>query len=249
MAETLGFDPAQISTIIFDHGNTLVEFGKHQILYQNNELYKGLISRYGECDPADIKAVRDRQIVRPFQNGFQENNLYEICAELVREVYKVEPEKEDVQQLVQIRCKSYLYGMEPDQDLIRVLAGLQARYQLGLLSNYPISPPVHEGLRIVEIDSFFQAVVVSADIGYVKPHPLPFKAVLEKMNVRAANAVYVGDNWLADIQGAKRIGMKAIYTTQYVPYEKFDPEQGDFEPDARITHINQLPALFGLNDM
>lgn len=247
MKATLSFNPSDISAVIFDHGNTLIELGKRQILSQNTLLRDALVHIFGECDTAKLRAVRDRQILRPFHNGFRENNLREICTELVQELYGVEPDAEVVSHLEKVRCEAYLVGLVRSAGLRRVLEMLRTKYRLGLLSNYPASGPVVQSLSLLGIHDLFTGVVVSADVGYVKPHPLPFQEILAKLDVCASEALYVGDNWLADIQGAKRMGMKAVHTTQFVPYEQFDPQDGDYLPDGRIVHINHLPGLLGIS--
>ena len=63
------------------------------------------------------------------------------------------------------------------------------------------------------------------------------------MGVQPEATLYVGDNWLGDIQGAKRFGMRAAWITQYVPYEKFDREPGHHEPDLIIEHLQELAGL------
>jgi FMN phosphatase YigB (HAD superfamily) len=68
--------------------------------------------------------------------------------------------------------------------------------------------------------------------------------LLEGLELEAGQCVYIGDNWLADVQGAKGIGMRAILTTQHVPYEKFERREGDHEPDARIGHLGELEGHF-----
>ena len=55
--------------------------------------------------------------------------------------------------------------------------------------------------------------------------------------------VIVGDSWLADIEGAKRIGMQAILLTQYAPYEQPNQSVGDYQPDASISCLAELETL------
>ena len=38
-----------------------------------------LISTFGMCDDQRAKAVRDRQIMAPYNNGYRENDLKVIC--------------------------------------------------------------------------------------------------------------------------------------------------------------------------
>jgi putative hydrolase of the HAD superfamily len=93
------------------------------------------------------------------------------------------------------------------------------------------------------LSDLFEVIVVSGDVGYVKPHALPFETLLAGLDEKPENCVYIGDNWLADVQGAKRIGMSSIYISQHKSYEKFEPGPGDYEPDIRICHFSELAEL------
>jgi putative hydrolase of the HAD superfamily len=44
----------------------------------------------------------------------------------------------------------------------------------------------------------------------MKPHPSIFSAALQLVNVRAAEAVMVGDSMRQDVEGAIRAGMRAV---------------------------------------
>ena len=68
-------------------------------------------------------------------------------------------------------------------------------------------------------------------------------AQLEGLGLSPAACVHVGDNWLADIQGAKGAGLQAVHTTEHVSYQDFEPQPGDLEPDARIGALAELEAL------
>lgn len=92
--------------------------------------------------------------------------------------------------------------------------------------------------------SCFEAVVVSGDIGWVKPDRRPYQVLLDQLQSGPAECVYVGDNWLADVQGSKGVGLKSVLTTEHLPYEEFHPKPGDFEPDGRIDCISELRELF-----
>lgn len=238
------FSTDDISAIVFDYGNTLVEFGAVQVGHQNQALHRTLIELLGPCDANRIHAVRERQIVSPFENGYRENNIRDICAELVREVYGIEPSENHLKALVETRCTAYHHGVTLRNGLLPMLERLGRRFRLGLLSNYPVADPVRESLRRTGLDRVIETVVVSADVGFVKPHPLPFRSVLNLLDLPPERCLFVGDNWLADVQGAKRVGMKAVYTTEHRSYEGFLPQEGDAEPDATITDILHLEALF-----
>ncbi|MCK5529089.1 MAG: HAD family hydrolase [Kiritimatiellae bacterium] len=232
-----------IKGVCFDLGNTLIEFGPHQIKHVYKALEDGLIELFGSCDTEKLKSIRDRQIIAPYSNGFKENNLTELCEELIRELYDVVPLPDQVDKLFKIRYESFVDVIEIEPDVLSLLNRLKERYRISLLSNYPCGRSIRDGLAKIGLADMFEAVVVSADVGYVKPHALPFETLLNKFGESAENCVYIGDNWLADVQGAKRAGMASIYISQHLPYEKFEPEDGDFEPDVRIEHLSELENI------
>lgn len=82
--------------------------------------------------------------------------------------------------------------------------------KLGLISNFTYAPVVHASLRQLGISQFFNAAVVSEENGWRKPHKRIFADALERLQVRAEEAVYIGDSPLEDIQGAAVAGIKTI---------------------------------------
>src|SRR3546814_19281552 len=57
----------------------------------------------------------------------------------------------------------------------------------------------------------FEHVVISCDVGYMKPHPRIFHNALELMGVESEDAVLVGNSHRADVEGAKTLGMTTIW--------------------------------------
>jgi putative hydrolase of the HAD superfamily len=86
------------------------------------------------------------------------------------------------------------------------LAGLAAHgLALAVVANWDYG--LHELLRRHELDRWFGAVVVSAEVGAEKPDPAPFRAALERLGVAPDRALHVGDDEV-DEQGAAAAGMR-----------------------------------------
>ena len=81
------------------------------------------------------------------------------------------------------------------------------------------------------------AIVDSRSHGRVKPHPTIFQAALERLGVRADDAVMVGDSIEEDIEGARALGMRAIL---------IDRDDRHPEVEERLTDLYGLPAALGL---
>jgi len=117
----------------------------------------------------------------------------------------------------------------------------RAGLRLGLLTNafQPMWMRDKE-LRDLGIESFFDCRVSAADVGKLKPHPLPFEYTLRRVGAAPESSVFVGDSLSADIAGAKGIGMRAIW--RQLPGE--ERAAGDSRPDATIQTLGEmLPHL------
>jgi putative hydrolase of the HAD superfamily len=66
-------------------------------------------------------------------------------------------------------------------------------------------------LRALEIEIFFDAVLISEAEGVRKPDAEIFHRALRRLDVGAEEAVYVGDHPEADICGARDAGLKAVW--------------------------------------
>ncbi|NOY76154.1 MAG: HAD family hydrolase [Kiritimatiellaeota bacterium] len=237
-------DAGKIKAVVFDYGNTLIELGPKQVEVLNGVLLSRLREWYGPCDERMFAEIRKRQIVAPYATEeFIENDREEICMELVKELYGIAPDDAAVAEMMELKHETFVNAIELPDFVIPLLEKLRETRSLGFISNYPCRQSIIDSLEKVGIIDFFNSIIVSGEIGVVKPHARIFQRSLEELKLEPEECLYVGDNWLADIQGARRIGMRAVHTTQYVSYEKFEPFNGDFQPDAVITHLNQLTEL------
>ena len=232
-----------IKAVLFDYGNTLIEYGPRQVEAQYVALEKELSRLFGHCDPTRLKAIRDRQALAPFNNGYVENDMERITAELIEEMYQVVPESAQIEALIETRYTAFVRAIEVSGDVPSLLIRLRDQYRLGLVSNYPCSRSIEGSLKKTGLRDFLDVVVVSGDLGYAKPHSKPFETMLGHLKLHPEECLFVGDNWLADVQGAKRMGMPTILISQYTPYDEFKPSDGDHQPDATISHLRELDAL------
>ena len=119
-------------------------------------------------------------------------------------------------------------------DALPALAELRRhRLAIGLISN---------GQRDLEEFAVHHALEVDVAVGSKahgrsKPHPSIFERALEALGVRAAETAMVGDSYEDDIEGARRLGMRAVLL------DRDDVHPG--EPD-RIRDLRALPAALGL---
>lgn len=72
------------------------------------------------------------------------------------------------------------------------------------------------------ITRYFDFVVVSAIVGRAKPSPEIFRYALERGNLLAAECVYVGDSYIADVLGARVSGLLPVLVDRKGHNRTFD---------------------------
>lgn len=229
--------------IIFDYGNTLAECAAKQLAYQDEQLAELLHELYGAFDEKQFQAQQHKDRRAPYFNGYRENNIAEISSVLVELLFQQPPTEAEMNRIIALRYNSFLNSIRVVDSCNEVLGTLAKQYRLGLLSNYPCSHTIRGSLERNGVAGYFHAIVISGEVGFVKPHSRPFERIIEALEVTPKETVYVGDNWLADIQGAKRMGMGAIHTCQWDTPEKFDAHANDHAPDHTIHDLRELLAL------
>lgn len=119
-------------------------------------------------------------------------------------------------------------------ELYKVLPALRtAGYTLAVLSNR--RTPFMETMVELDLDQYFDQIMAAGDIGSWKPDPRVFDQLLAHFNLAPEETVYVGDNYYADVVGARNAGLMPVL---------YDP-RGIF-PDAdctRITSFNELADI------
>ena len=117
------------------------------------------------------------------------------------------------------------------EDVRRALPQLkEAGYILGVISNR--DKPFQDVLQDHGISEFFDFSLAAGEINIFKPEPGVFEHALQQVNVAPKETVYVGDNYYADVVGARRAGLQPIL---------YDP-LGVF-PDPDCTIIKSFDEL------
>ncbi|MCR4263342.1 MAG: HAD family hydrolase, partial [Candidatus Roizmanbacteria bacterium] len=68
-----------------------------------------------------------------------------------------------------------------------------------------------------------------------KPDPKSFRYILNKLGVKPEESLMIGDNFTADIVGAKQVGMHAVY----IDLGRND-RTNDAEPDFIVSSLENL---------
>lgn len=111
----------------------------------------------------------------------------------------------------------------------------QQGYLIGLISNGR-TPFQEHNFYALGLTEFFSSIIVSEAVGLRKPDPAIFLLSCQQLGVHPKDCTFVGDNELADIQGAKAVGMKTIF---FHP----NPAISSAIADANFHHYEKLMTI------
>jgi epoxide hydrolase-like predicted phosphatase len=104
--------------------------------------------------------------------------------------------------------QEFFGGDRLDTDLLDTIRSLHRRYKTGIISNATDDTrPVIEG-RWGMADAF-DAIILSAEVGVMKPDARIFHVALQALGVQPSEAVFV-DDFPQNVEGARATGMHAI---------------------------------------
>jgi HAD superfamily hydrolase (TIGR01509 family) len=95
--------------------------------------------------------------------------------------------------------------------LLDYIRSLRPRYKVGLLSNAwdDLRQTLHSRW---DIDGLFDELIISAEVGMVKPDPRIFHLAVKRLGVQPGEAIFI-DDILGNVEAARSEGLDAIQFT------------------------------------
>ena len=74
--------------------------------------------------------------------------------------------------------------------------------------------PVKTKMKTLNLEGYWDQVLSSEEVGYLKPNLKPFLALLENANMNAKDVLFVGNSYKYDILGARNAGMYTAHISR-----------------------------------
>jgi len=233
----------RIDGVLFDYGETLVEFSRpHQALADAEQRILALVAASGRTapSPTTLRAVFDRvdrEVAEHQRSGALEE--MDLAAVSLRAYADAALVLDDalLDEVLRIEQEAWWRGVNVDQEAVPVVEFLRGHgIRVGLCSNAPYRlRSLHEQLAFLGLDSHLDAVTFSAEVGWRKPSPRIFEAAIRALGTVTARTVMVGDSETADIAGAHAAGMRVVLLDR-------SGDRGSSEADAVISALRALPG-------
>lgn len=224
-----------IKAVLFDFDHTLYDREK-TIAGAASELYRLLKKDYLKEEITEADFAQALLTAETSEKGYYANGYQGVCDELERlGMFAQKPTKEQY-------CEHFYPTMSKHitvfPDTYPVLAQLrEAGYKVALLTNGYIASQQGK-LQYTRVPDYMDEIIISEELGKQKPHPLTFIAMCRRLGIRTDEAVYVGDNIISDICGARGAGLIPVWK----PFAREWP--ADVTPPPFI--INELSEIHAI---
>ncbi len=201
---------SKVKWITFDAGWTLL-FPNPSV----GEIYAEILSRHGhEREPAVLEQwfVRvwnaNAQKCLPVINAETEKERWrEVIFQTFHELSDVVPLDTLFTDLWDAFCEAHRWRLPNHTE--RTLAELRARgYRLAVLSNW--DERLRPLLTRIGLDTHFEEIFVSCEMGFEKPDPRLFESVETRLGASGVEILHIGDSHHHDVLGASARGWRAI---------------------------------------
>ena len=187
------------------------------------------------------------------RDGKESHNRFWISTALAKLGHEVSPDDPHISAAVETYFSAFIQYARLIPGTKEMLTILRQKYRIGLLSNFTHPPAVAQIIAELDLEPFFDVVLISGDLGYRKPHLSVFEALIDRVGAEKEEIAFVGDDPEADVEGALRAGLQPVWTT-YVRDNNITPApgvvgKGQTDPDPtvpRISNWEDLLSLFNL---
>ena len=228
-----------IDTIYFDNWNTLVKAPALMKKGSSTRVFQEYLGGQGLVVPdnfIDIYVLIARaQNATAVKDGHREPDYRQRLEDVFIELGLPDPVEHSM------GAWDYYLKKWPEQTeyfdgVPEMLAELKGSYKLGVITNYMDGPTCREVFDKLGYDDIFDSLVVSEELGYVKPSQILFETALKETESLPENCVMVGDTFGADVVGGNLAGMKTVLVDIY------DNQQENYgEATAVISDIIDFP--------
>ncbi|HXG25665.1 MAG TPA: HAD family hydrolase [Candidatus Binatia bacterium] len=230
-------EPLAVAAITLDFGNTLVRTDRASFAAVVEETASRLARRGLVADRAAFLATWAEERDRQFREEVPKLREVDIHQRAIRvlarlggvaapagdgrwddEAAAAAVDQDAVEAVVDDYSAAFIDRMRPMEDAAATLERLSGEgFALAILSNWPLAVTIDRYAATQGWLPYLRAIVVSQRVGVIKPHPDIFAAARSELgfgaNERGTGAaiLHVGDDWAADVVGAKRAGWQAAY--------------------------------------
>ena len=148
-----------------------------------------------------------------------------------------------IEQLVNV-YRSHIPRIKLPEDSRDVLCELRAKYTLALLTD-GFLPAQQLKVQSLGIEKYFKCIVYTEQLGreFWKPSPAGFEKIIQILNAKPENMVYIADNEKKDFIAPNKLGFFTVQLIRHARLHTSVSTESVAKARFVIHKISQLPAL------
>jgi len=224
----------EVQAIIFDLDDTLWEVGP-VIVRAEHAMLEFLAGRYPRVlELHTLDSMRDLRARMAIEHPAMRHDFTWLRLESLRRHAREAGYPEAMAQeafavFYRVRNEVTLYD-----DAVPALERLHARFRLFAISNG------NADLAAIGLARFFEHALAARDAGMLKPDPRIFGLLLQRAGLGPEAVVHVGDDVIADVEGARRAGVTPVWLNR--AGEQWPTAA---PPPLTVGSLTELPDLLG----
>jgi HAD superfamily hydrolase (TIGR01509 family) len=146
---------------------------------------------------------------------------------------------------VDVYSNAFVEALPPAPGAGALIADLAKTRKVAILSNWPLAVTIDRYCEAQGWTPDLAAIVVSQRVGTIKPHAAIFAAARDGLGgPEPRRILHVGDDWAADVVGAKQAGWRAAWLTSRPDDSPLPGSERDetVEADVVIDELGELPG-------
>lgn len=222
-----------ITTIVFDLDDTL---------YDEIEYCRSGFSAVAEVLSKQPKAPPAEHIFSALWGQFAAGNRTKTFNAALGEL-NINYDDKHISELVNI-YRNHIPQITLPQDSRDVLKKLKTKYTLALLTD-GFLPVQQLKVQSLGIEEYFSCIVYTEKLGRDcwKPSPAGFKKIMQDLDIRPENIVFVADNEQKDFIAPNKLGFLTVQIIRSARIHTEPSQQSDAAAKYIIHQISRLPAL------
>lgn len=205
--------------VIFDLDDTLVD---------RNEAIKNLFYIILEKYYKNVDAIKADEMLRKFKFYDKENYGDSNKFKVLKPFFDDFPPETNMMEEVMIDFwnENLPKCFTPNKSILNLLNEIRKKMKIAIITN---GVTERQKAKIINsgLDSYFETILISEEVGYRKPDKIIFDIVLDKLDLKAEEVLFVGDNLVLDINGSQGAGMTGVW---------FNPSAISNDTDIKPVH-------------
>jgi putative hydrolase of the HAD superfamily len=170
-----------------------------------------------------LAALGMEELARRYRRALDEVHTFVLSGEMGQEAARLEryrrlfasagpvPDDAELAGYGAVFRKAYRASQRPVPGALELLSALKGRGIGAVIVSNNLKAEQEGKLRDIGMTALIDHLVVSEEAGFTKPDPGIFRVALERAGLEAGEAVMLGDNREADIEGALGAGIRAVW--------------------------------------